>query len=90
MEQLVNLGNAATLLVHMDTKGVNVTITPYFDDVAQSALATRHTDSLQRVALPLPWNTYRALSLEVTISTAQAIEIREPWMIRGEDDDTSG
>ena len=88
VEQLVNLGNASTLLVQIDTKGVNMTITPYFDDVAQSALATINTHSLQRVEVPLPWNSYRSLSLEVTISTAADIEIREPWMIRGEDDDT--
>lgn len=89
IEQLVNLGNAASLLVHMNTEGVNMTITPYYDDEAQSALASVHTDSLQRVALPLPWNIYRSLSLQVSISTAEDIEIREPWMIRGEDDDTS-
>lgn len=88
IEQLVNLGNAASLLVHMDTKGVNMTITPYFDNIAQSALATIHTDSMQRVALPLPFNTYRELSLHATITTNQAIEIREPWLIRSEDDDT--
>jgi len=88
IEQLVNLGNAATLLIHADTVGDNMTITPYYDNVAQTALATINTSLMERVALPLPWNTYREISFHVTITTHDAIEIREPWMIRGEDDDT--
>jgi hypothetical protein len=88
IEQLVNLGNAASLLVHMNTHGINMTITPYYDNEAQTALATIHTDLMERVALPLPWNIYREISFHVTISTSEDIEIREPWMIRGEDDST--
>lgn len=86
IEQLINLGNAASLLVHLNTGNVNMKITPYFDNVAQSALATIKTSSLERVALSLPFNTYRELSLHATITTNEDIEIREPWLIRAEDD----
>ena len=86
VDQLVNLGNAASLLIEVNTQGEEMTITPYQDGIAQDALDVVITDSLERQVLPLPLNTYRTMALGVTITTSEAIEIREPWLIRREDD----
>ena len=86
IEQIINLGAGATLLIHANSQDVTLQITPYYDDVAQDPITTVRTSSLERVPIALPWNDYRAVSFEITITTAEDIEIREPWLLRGEDD----
>lgn len=86
VEQLINMGGAGSLLIHANTENVTMTITPYFDDVAQDDITTFRTSSLKRVPIGMPFNDYRSLSLKVSITTNEAIELREPWILRSEDD----
>ena len=85
---LIDLDNIPTLLIYADTKGEDLTITPYYDGVEQDDLQAVNTDSLEWVAMPLPHNDYRMISFVATISTYKDIEIREPWIIKKEDDAT--
>jgi len=87
IEQLINVGEAGSLLVHVNTQGDDLIITPYQDDVAQSALSAIVTSSLIRNPKSISLNTYRSLSFLVSITTQKEIEIREPWILRAEDDD---
>ena len=86
VEQIINLGQAQSLLVHANTQDVTLQITPYCDDEAQDAITTLSTSSLKRVPMALPQNDYRTISFEISITTAEDIEIREPWVLRGQDD----
>lgn len=86
IEKLIDLGNAGSLLVHVKTAGDNLIVTPYQDDVAQDALTAFTSSSLTRQALPLPLNEYRALSFLIRITSNGDVELREPWIIREEDD----
>lgn len=84
-EDLAKVGNLPSLLLHANTGGDNLTITPYHDDVAQDALTPFISDSLIRDVLALDLGTYRALSLQISITTSQDIELREPWLIKEEE-----
>lgn len=86
VEQLVKLGDMASLLIHADTGGDNLDITPYQDEVAQTALTSVATSSLVRQALPLPLDLERTISLGITITSSEDVELREPWMLSREDD----
>jgi len=89
IEQLINVGEAGSLLVNVNTQGDDLIITPYQDEVAQTALTALVTNSLVRAPKPIPLNTYRSVSFLVSITTKLDIEIREPWILRAEDDDAS-
>lgn len=84
--QLVDLGDAGALMVEADTQGDELIITPYQDGEAQDSLTPVVTTKLERVAVPLPINTYRSLSFGVSITTHKVIELREPWFLRNEED----
>jgi len=86
VEQLITLGNAGSLLIHANTENVTLTITPYFDDEAQDEITTLRTSSLKRVPIAMPFNDYRSFSLRVSITTNEDIELREPWILRSEED----
>jgi len=86
MEQLVYLSDQASLLIHANTKGDNLVITPYQDEVAQTALTAFTSTALIRKALSLPLNIYRSLSLGITITSSGDVELREPWLLSQEDD----
>ena len=86
IERLIDIGNAGSMLIHVNTQEDSLTITPYCDDEAQTPLSTIETDNLKRLPVPLGLNEYRTFSFEATITTKKDIELREPWLIRSEDD----
>jgi len=85
VEQLINVGEAGSLLIHVNTQGDNLIITPYQDDAVQDALSAHVASSLRRDQISISWNTYRTLSFLVSITSHKDIEIREPWILRAED-----
>lgn len=87
IEQLINIGMAGSLLVHANTQGDDLIITPYQDEVAQTALSAYVTSSLLRNPKSIPLNTYRTLSFLVAITSKEDIEIREPLILRSDEDD---
>lgn len=88
IEQLINLGESGSLLVHANTRGDDLIITPYQDEVAKTALSAFVASSLLRNPKSISLNTYRSLSFLVSITSKKNIEIREPWILRAEDDDS--
>ena len=86
IDMIVNLGDAGSLLVHANTQGDNLIITPYQDEEAQDNLTAFVSTSLIREALPLPLNIYRTMSFGISITTSEDITIQEPWLLRKEDD----
>lgn len=87
IEQLINLGEAGSLLIHANTQGDDLIITPYQDEIAQDSLSAIVTSSLIRNPKSISLNTYRSLSFLISITTNEDIEIREPWILRAEEDD---
>ena len=79
-------GDAGSLVLHANTQGNDLTIIPYHDEEAQDALTAFSSTSLKREARVLPLGSYRALSLQVSITANEDIEIREPWLLRKEGD----
>lgn len=76
------LGNMGMLIVKANTQGDDMTITPYFDGVAQTALTAITTTALQYKEVPMRFGDMRALSFAVDITSDAAIIIEEPWMLR--------
>jgi hypothetical protein len=81
-EDLSVLGDMATLVLGVDTKGDSLTITPRYDRTAQSPLTPTVTNSMQDVELPIPFGTNRRISFDLSINTAKEIIIEEPLVLR--------
>jgi hypothetical protein len=86
VDQLVNVGNAGSFALLVNSQNIAVTVTPYYDGVVQTALSTFTTATLVWVVLPLPMNQVRTVSLLISVTATAAVEFREPIMVRGEQD----
>lgn len=84
---LLELDALPTLVAYLNTNGDNITITPYYDGVAQDPLTVFSKDSLSWVVLPLPPNQVRTVGFHVSLTTdGTSVELVEPWLIAREHD----
>lgn len=80
MAELLKFGNRSVLNYKANTQGEDMAITPYADDVALAPITINTvTDKRDRTSLPLG-DAY-TLSLLISITSALAITIEEPWLI---------
>jgi hypothetical protein len=83
-EDLAHLGNMGAMVIRVNTLGDSLTITPILNGVAQSALAAVITSSLLFKEVPIRFGDCYALSFDLAITSAKAIEIHEPIILRRE------
>jgi len=86
IDQIDKLGDAATLVLEVDTKEDNLVITQFEDGIEQTSLTPISTAIMQRVVIPISLNIYRTLSIKASITSKKAVRIREPWFLSQEDD----
>jgi len=83
-EDVATLGKMGMLVVSVNTKGDSLIITPVADGVAQVALKTVITSNLARKEVALPLKDCYALAFDIAITSASAIVLEEPILIRRE------
>lgn len=83
---LLREGNLQTLMFEVNTQGDTLFITPYYDRQAKDAIEV-NTDGLQFIGRVLPGENCRLLSFVITITSSNDIEIKDPFMLKKEDDE---
>ena len=78
---LSELGKAASLVYKCNTQGEDMTVTPYVDDVAGAPI-TINTATLKRDYTGVPFGDGYAMSLLFEITSAAAILIEEPFLLK--------
>lgn len=78
---LIFLENKTDLIYKAYTAGDNLTVTPYIDGVASTAL-TINTNTNKRDELPLAFGDGYVLSFHITMTSSSAVQIDEPWIIK--------
>jgi hypothetical protein len=86
VEDLIQLGDMASIIFRTNTQGDSLIITPYFDGVAQPSLNAIITSALQYINAPLPIGDSRMMFFDFLISSDKAFVIEEPMLIRKGDD----
>jgi hypothetical protein len=80
LEGLLRIGSRSMLNYKANTRGADITVTPYADGAALTPF-TISTATDKRDRAPLPFGDAYTLSLLIEITTALAITIEEPWLI---------
>lgn len=76
------LGNEAQLVIRANTQGANMTITPYYDGVAQDSMTAVNTSTLSFEERGIPFGTFNVMHFVVSITSSKDVVIQEPWLIR--------
>ena len=85
MVDLTQFGSMGQFIIRVNTGGDDLTITPYFDDVAAAdPLNAINNNALQYEEVPICFGEGRTMSFEISITSHADVTIQEPWVLTKE------
>ncbi len=81
VEALEKLGDMAALVMRINSQGADITIVPYHDGIAASAITAFSTDAFRFQKINIPLGDYYTLQFEISVTSAEDVKVGEPLVL---------